>query len=322
MGKESARKTGQSISRPDFLLSEVMYHKPYGFGQLLRHSLIEMRKNDPLRMAGATAFFTTFALPPILIILFQLLSLFLNSRMVGQEMVQALTDAFGKDTANQIRVTTRGFRTIANNWYLAAGGFIFLIFVATTLFSVIKNSLNDIWKVSVKEKPGVLFYMSFRARSIGVILLMGILFLISILLDGFEVLAGDYIDDIFSGGGSFFTGTLNEITGAVVSITWFILLFRFLADARPSWKVAIAGGVLTGILFTMGKALLSYLMKHSNIATIYGASGSLVLLLLFVFYSSFILYYGASFIKVYSGSLHQSLRLMKNSFHYKVQKTS
>lgn len=297
-----------------------MKKTPLGFGGLLRHSLIEMRKNDPLRMAGATAFFTTFALPPILMLLFQLFSLFLNRRMVGQEMMQVLADTLGRDTANQIRVTTRGFRTIASNWYLAAGGLLFLIFVATTLFNVIKNSLNDIWKVSVTDKPGVLFHLKLRARSIGVILLMGILFLISMLLDGFEVLAGGYIDKIFNGGGNFFKGILNEVTGAIIAITWFVLLFRYIGEARPAWRVAIAGGILTGILFSAGKALLSYLMKHSNANSVYGASGSMVLLLLFVFYSSFILYYGASFIKVYSESSNRPFHLMNNAFHYTVQK--
>src|SRR5215213_9442542 len=117
-----------------------MQEKGLHFGQLLRHSFVEMKKSDPLRLAGATAFFTSFALPPILIILFQLFSLFLNRRMVGREMRQVLTDTLGTDTANQLRVTTRGFTTFAENWWLAAGGFVFLIFVATTLFSVIKNS--------------------------------------------------------------------------------------------------------------------------------------------------------------------------------------
>lgn len=299
-----------------------MEYKRLGFGQLLGHSFIELKKNDPLRMASATAFFTTFALPPILIILFQLFGLFLNKRMVGEEMMQALTDALGRGTASQIRVTTRGLRTFANNWWLAAGGFVFLVFVATTLFSVIKNSLNDIWKVSMPEKRGVLFQLGLRARSIGVILLMGLLFLISILLDGFEVLAGDYIDDIFSGGGIYFKGILNELTGAIISVIWFILVFRYLGDARPSWRIAMAGGCLTGILFTAGKFVLSYLMRHSNIGSIYGTGGSLVLLLLFVFYSSFILYYGASFIKVYAESSGRPFRLLGNAFHYKVQKIS
>jgi membrane protein len=111
----------------------------------------------------------------------------------------------------------------------------------------------------------------------------------------------------------------GKITGVIVVAAWFILLFRYLADARPPWKVAILGGCLTGVLFTLGKALLSYLMLRSNIGSIYGASGSLVLLLLFVFYSSFILYYGASFIKVYSEVKGKPLIPDAHAFQYELQ---
>jgi membrane protein len=290
-----------------------------GLWRLLGQSLVEIKKNDPLRMAGATSFFTTFALPPILIILFQLFTLFLNSRFVGPEMMEMLSETLGQGIARQVRVTTRGFRSMAQNWYTAAAGFLFLVFVATTLFIVIKNTLNDIWKIRVREKPGFLFYLRLRGKSLLVILLAGVLFLAGLLLDGFKVLAGKYMDKIFPGGGLFFSGALNQIIGAVIVTIWFILLFRYLADARPSWKTAIAGGCLTGILFSAGKALLSFLLRGSNIGTIYGASGSLVLLLLFVFYSSFILYFGAAFIKVYAEAMQQPLRPMDNAFHYQLR---
>ena len=290
-----------------------------GFGSLLRLSFVEMKNNDPLRMAGATAFFTSFALPPILIILFQVFSLFLNRRLVGTEMVQVLKDTFGEEGARQIRLTTRGFRTIATNWYIATGGFVFLVFVATTLFTVIKNSLNDIWMIQVKERPGFIFYLKTRGRSILVILLAGMLFLASLFLDGLQVLAGSYLEKLLFGASDFLMLLLSKITGVIVVAAWFILLFRYLADARPPWKVAILGGCLTGVLFTLGKALLSYIMVRSNVNSIYGASGSLVLLLLFVFYSSFILYYGASFIKVYSEVKGKPLRPDAHAFQYELQ---
>jgi membrane protein len=301
-------------------MSKSKKAKRFNFWQLLKQSFHELKRNDPLRMAGATSFFTTFALPPILIILFQLFTLFLSSRLVGTEMREILIETFGTESANQIRITTRGFRKIAQNWYLATGGFLFLIFVATTLFSVIKNTLNDIWNIRVKEKPGIIFYLLLRGKSLLVILLAGLLFLAGILLDGFEVLAGNYMDRILPPAGRrFFSGALNELLGIVVVTIWFILLFRYLADARPSWKVAVAGGCLTGILFSGGKVLLSFLIQKSNLGTIYGTSGSLVLLLLFVFYSSFILYFGASFIKVYSKLLNHPLRPLNHAFLYQLQ---
>jgi len=120
--------------------------------------------------------------------------------------------------------------------------------------------------------------------------------------------------------GQFFKGALNEITSAVLITTWFILLFRFLADGRPPWRVAIAGGIVTGILFSIGKTVLSLLMRNSNIGTIYGTSGSIVLIFLFVFYSSFILYYGASFIKVYAENSKQFIKPLPHAFHYQLQK--
>jgi membrane protein len=290
------------------------------FWRMIKQSFREIKGKDPMRMAGATAFFTTFALPPIFIILFQLFSLFLSKKVVAKEMMQILTGTLGKGSAQQIRQTTRGFGTLASNWLMATAGFLFLLFVATTLFLVIKNSLNEIWQIKVKDKPGILFNLKLRGRSLAIILAAGLLFLAGIFLDGFEILAGDYIGKIFSGGGKFFKGMLNEIVSTVVITIWFIVLFRYLADGRPSWRVALAGGCLTGILFAAGKTLLSYLMRNSNIGTLYGASGSMVLILLFVFYSSFILYFGASFIKVYAEEIRQPLRLVNKAFRYELSK--
>src|SRR5690349_8310866 len=226
-----------------------------GFGRLIKESFIELRRNDPLRMAAATSFFTTFALAPIIIILFQLFTLFLSRKLVGTQMMELLTTTFGEESAQQIRITTRGFRSIAQNWYVATAGFLFLVFVATTLFSVIKNTLNDIWNIKVKEKRGFLFYMKLRGRSLLIIIISGILFLASIAVDSFEVFASDHMEKMLSGGGIFFKSALNEISSAVVIVVWFIVLFRYLADGRPPWKIALAGGLLTGVLFSAGKAL-------------------------------------------------------------------
>ena len=289
------------------------------FRELLKHSFVNIKRNDPLRMAGATAFFTTFALPPILIILFQLFSLFLSKRVVGAQMMEIFTDTLGKGSAVQIRQTTRGFGTLARNWYIAAGGFLFLVFVATTLFSVIKNSLNQIWNIRVKDKPGILFNLKLRARSLGIILAAGLLFLAGIFMDGFQILSGNYLEKIWPMAGRYFKGALNEIVSVIIITAWFIVLFRYLADGRPSWKVAIAGGCLTGVLFSAGKAVLSFVMRNSNINTLYGASGSIVLILLFVFYSSFLLYFGASFIKIYAEKIHQPLRLVNKAFRYQLR---
>lgn len=278
-----------------------------------------MRSNDPLRLAGATAFFTTFALPPILIILFQLFGLFVGQRMMGAELRDLLVDTFGPGVASQMRQTTRGFRTLSNNWYTTVLGFVFLLFVSTTLFTVVKNTLNDIWNIKLKEKQGFLFSLATRAKSLAIIVAAGLLFIASILMDGFELLAGKNISKIWEGGGRFFESALNEVLGVVVVTAWFIILFRYVADGRPSWRASLRGGFLTGVLFSIGKTILSYLIKHSNINNLYGASASFVFILLFVFYSSFILYFGASFIQVYSERRRTPVKPLPRAYKYRLQ---
>lgn len=270
------------------------------FFSSFRPSLKLFKKNDPLRMAGATAFFTTFALPPIILLLTKLFGFFIGNRNMRKGLLENVSDIIGRESADQVREVMRSFSGFGSSWFVIVIGFIFLFFVATTLFNVIKDSFNQIWNISVKDKPGFLFRLSIRLRSFGVILFVGVLFLADFFLKSVEVLAGNYIDSIWKGGGNYFQSIFSEISSIIIVAAWFIVLFRYLADGRPGWKASASVGLLTGLLFSAGQWLLGILLINSNIGHIYGAAGSLVLILLFVFYSSFILYFGACLIAVYS----------------------
>jgi membrane protein len=287
--------------------------------QSLRSAFIELKKNDPLRMAGATAFFTTFALPPIIFILIQLFGLIWGNRKVAQQLTEGVSNTIGPKGGEQVRQVLRSIRGFDDSIWIIIFGFIFLLFVATTLFSVIKNSFNQLWQIGVKESPGILFVLNLRLRSLAVIVFAGILFFADILSESLELIAGNYIDMIWPGGGGYIKNVAHEVIGVMVFGLWFTILFRFLADGRPTWKAAIAGGVLTAILFTAGKLLLQFLLVKSNIGKLYGASGSIVLVLLFVFYSSLILYYGASFIYAYSIKKGWLIRPTGKAFQYKIE---
>lgn len=267
--------------------------------KLLKASFSRMQQNDPLRMAGATAFFTSFALPPIIVLLFQLFRLFFDRKLIGTQLGKVLSATLGKEGSEQLRNTARGFRSLAQNWYMDILGLLFLIFVATTLFKVIRNSLHDIWDIGLK-RTGFMFDLKVRGKSLAIIVTAGILFVAASIIDVFRVIAEEYIGKIWVAGSLFITTAINEIASILVTTIWFIVLFRFVANARPSWRVAKVGGILTGFLFYIGRTILSSVMSNSNAGIIYGAGASIVLILLFVFYCSFILYFGASFIKEYS----------------------
>jgi membrane protein len=281
-------------------------------GTLAKSLLPSLRlftSNDPLRMAGATAFFTTFALPPIVFLLVQLFGIFFGKKEMGRGLLENISHVLGEQGAGQVRQVIRSIRGFDYNWYVIVPGCLFLFFIATTLFNVIRGSLDQLWGTTVKKKPGFLFGIAVRLRSFAVILVVGILFFADILLESFQLLAGNYVAQLWPGISRYFTGVMDEIASVIIVSSWFIILFRFLADARPVWKAAIAGGILTGILFTLGRVILRVILIDSNVGEIYGTSGSLVLVLLFVFYSSFILYYGAAFVFTYSSNKKWPIKL-------------
>lgn len=277
------------------------------------------QKNDPLRLAGATAFFANFALPPILLILIRLFGFFVDRKAFSNRLFERLANILDDTSTSQIREVLVNIRGVDYSWWATLLSFVFFIFVATTLFGVIKNSLDQIWKIGLNEKLGVLFMLKLRGRAMVIILLAGILFFVGLITDSIQSLIGLYINNAAPTFGKIFLYILNEILFIAIVTTWFTVLFRFLTNGRPGWSEALKGGLLTGILFTLGKYILRIMLPLSNIGNIYGASGSIVLIMLFVFYSSFIFYFGACFVKVLSDTGKRTIRPIKGAFQYELK---
>jgi membrane protein len=282
----------------------------------LREAYKLLVNNDPLRLAGATAFFTTFALPPILLILIQLLSLMFNRREISHELFQQLGGLVGRESTRQLIATLRGLRNLADTWTAAILGFIFLGFVATTLFKVIQSSFNQLWMIRRTGNKKITMAFRGRIKSVLAIVFTGLLFLATLLTESLRTLFGKYITELTPGMEIFFNGIISILLSVLIVWTWFAVMFHYLADGRPVWKATLSGALLTSLLFNIGKYLLRWLLPKSNIGLLYGASGSIVLLLLFVFYSSLILYYGAAFTKVWSDHIKRPIEPMRNAMCY------
>ncbi len=289
------------------------------FFKHLRIAFKLFQKNDPLRLAGATAFFANFALPPILLILIRLFGFFVDRRTFATRLFDRLSSILDDSSITQIREILRNIRGVDYNWWATILSFVFFVFVATTLFGVIKSSLDQIWSIGLSEKMGILFNLKLRGRSMIIILLAGILFFVGLLTDSIQAFIGSYINNAAPTFAKIFLSILNELLFIAIVTTWFAVLFRFLTNGRPSWRVAIKGGLLTGILFTLGKYILRVMLPLSNIGNVYGASGSIVLIMLFVFYSSFIFYFGACFVKVLSDAGKKQIRPIKGAFLYELK---
>jgi membrane protein len=178
--------------------------------------------------------------------------------------------------------------------------------------------LEQIWNIGQKDKKGFLNTMKSRAISVIIILLAGILFFIGLLADSIQAIIGAYLNTNSPSFGLILTSILNQIIFVFIVTTWFTMLFRFLTNGRPTWKAALSGGLLTGCLFTAGKYILRILLPLSNISNIYGSAGSLIVIMLFVFYSSLIFYFGASYIKALSIGRETPIIPKNGSFAYEM----
>ncbi|MBA2498597.1 MAG: YihY/virulence factor BrkB family protein [Chitinophagaceae bacterium] len=276
--------------------------------RLLKDSMRLLQKNDPLRLAGATAFFTTFALPAILVILIQVLGLVFKREQISDNLLEKISSIVGKQTGQQVTETLSGFTQLADNWFITIGGFLFLIFVATTLFVVIKGSLNQLWGVRLLSHPKLGFRLRIRIRSLLVILVAGLLFIIGLMVDSLQLFLGNSLREYLPQLMPVLLLVSNIFISVVIVSGWFIILFRFLPDGHPTWKVAIIGGLFTSIFFNLGKWIIRFLLSNGNLDSLYGASASVVLLLLFVFYSALIFYFGAAFTKVLSNYIGEPIR--------------
>jgi len=268
-------------------------------GGILKDTMNLFVKNNPLIMGGATAFFTMFALPPILIILIQVFSLFIDPKTIRHELSIGLTDVFGREVVRQLVAVIRAVRKLSYNWVATILVFIFLLFVATTVFKIIRNTINQIWEIKEPEFK-IMTTLRARLKTLIVILVTGVIFIMGVFIETIQVMIGNYFVTIVPS----ISTILNQLLGFVISVLiqaiWFMIIFRYLPSARAKWSVSWVGAVFTSLLFSLGKIILHVMLTYNNINNFYGASASLVLLLLFVFYSAMILYFGAAFTKVWA----------------------
>lgn len=290
-------------------------------GITLKNALKLFLENDPLKMAGATAFFTMFALPPILIILVQVFGLFIDPNTIKHELIIGLSDTLGQEAVRQIVSVIIAVKKLSFNWLATLLGFIFLLFVATTVFKIIRSSINQIWAVPKLAGKKAMTNIQSRLQSLVVIFVSGLLFSVGVFIETVQVFIGNYFIKIFPSLSALFNQALAITISVFIIAIWFLIIFRYLSDSRPKWGIAWAGALFTSVLFSIGKMLLHLLLTYNNINNIYGASASIVLLLLFVFYSAMILYYGASFTKMWGqykgqnigGNLSQDDQVPPNS---------
>lgn len=283
---------------------------------VLARSFHLLRRSDPLILAASTAFFATFSLGPILVILINVLSAVFRNENISRKLFDRIRSVFGPESARQIETIAHNFNSFHNEWWVTLGVFLFLIFVATTLLRVVKNAIHQLWHIGKKPSAGFFHSAMERFTSFGMILIIGLLFMSTLLIDAGTAVLRTYLLETVPSMDTVLIRLLHTIFSILAISTWFTLLFRILPDARASLKVVIAGGLITGMLFNLGEFVLRKLLVYGNVYTLFGASTSFVIVLLFIFYSSMIVYFGASFTHEYGEATGRPVRPRDHAIRY------
>jgi membrane protein len=286
--------------------------------RLSQKALQNLQNNDPVRMAGATAFFSFFALPPIVIILTTVLSPVVSQRQLRWQLFRQFADLFGPQGARQLQVMSRNLQRENSDFVLIVFSLAVLLLASTTLFAVIQNSLNQLW--NVKAKPGRRFLYGLRDRVVALVLIVasGVLFVASLALDRFLEQARRYLPLDPARYPLWAVDLGNFLLSVAVVTVWFAIIFKYLPDVRIRWRAIWTGALVTSTLFQAGELILNRLLIRGPISSIYGASGAVILLLLFVFYSALIFYFGAAFTRCYAEYVRLDPEPKANAIGYEI----
>lgn len=269
------------------------------FARLMRETLRKWWVDDAPHLGAALAFYAALGMAPLLMLALALFGLVMGEEAARGEIFQQLRDLIGPEGAAALESIVRTADNRPRAALATGAGVLTLLLAATGVFAELQDAMNKIWN---SRPPGpVTFRHVLRGRlfSFGMILAFGFLLLISLVVSAALAAAGRYMETTVPGY-PLILQWVNAIVSFFIVTAVFAIIFKVLPDARVAWRNVWVGASLTAALFTGGKILIGIYLGRSTLAGAYGAAGSLVVLLLWVFFSSQILFLGAEFTYVYS----------------------
>ena len=297
---------------------------------LLKSTFSGFNDNSSLLLAAALAFNAIFSIPPLLVIIIQAAGFFLGEEAVSGELSKQISTAIGPSAAVQIE------NIIQNAYVSEAGGIAFwigigtLIFASTTFFATLQESLNRVWNVKPKPNNSIVKMMKVRLFSFGIVLSIALLMLVSLMLSAVISILSDYLRALFDQYLQFISPDvlyyLIKAVDFILSISiitaLFSLIFKYLPDASIRWRDVWVGALITASLFTIGKFLISWYISTSDPGSAYGAAGSIIVILVWIYYSSVIVLFGAEFTQQYACEFGQEIRPKPHAVIFREQEVT
>ena len=269
-------------------------------GQIFRNSFKGFSDDKVLKLSGSLAYTMVFSMGPLILIIITTSSFFFGREAIEGRIYGQLEGFLGHDTALQLQDIIKHAAISGKSTLATVIGIIFLFIGATGIFSEIQDSINMIWGLKPKPKKGWVAFLKNRLLSFSVIIGLGFLLLVSLAVSALIEAFGNHLKTLFSGISTILLYIINLLMSIGISGFIFAVIFKVLPDAKIKWKDVWVGALATTLLFLLGKFAISFYISKSNVGSTYGTAGSLVVLLLWIYYSSVILYFGAEFTMSYA----------------------
>ncbi|MFA0963992.1 YihY/virulence factor BrkB family protein [Roseivirga sp. BDSF3-8] len=274
--------------------------KPKKLLPIFKDTYNEFMAEDPFRHSAIISFYSIFSMPALLIIIIQVAGYFLGAKAVRGEISGQIDNMIGPDAAQQVETMISHAGTSGSGIWMQIVGIGILLYGATTVFFQLQKSLNDFWDVRANPKNDILKLVVDRATSLGIIIAIGFILLISLVVSTALSIISDWIEAQFPSYLIYLAMGLSIIINFGIITLVFAIIYKVLPDVEIKWRTVWIGAGVTSVLFLLGKFALSFYFSKANPGSAYGAAGSIILLLSWVSYSSLIMFFGAKFTKVYA----------------------
>ena len=278
-----------------------MKEKFKNIGLLLKTAFKKWWARDPFKESAVIAYYAIFSLPGLLVVIMTIAGYFLGSDKAHTYLATQITSNMGADTAKQIQDMIANASEAKKSVWAAVIGIITIFIGATGVFVQFQKSLNIIWEVKADEsKSGIWSIIRARLFSFGLIITIAFIMMVSLVVTALLVAIGDWLSSHISKTFLILIQGINFIVSPLIIALLFALMFKFFPDAKIKWNHVWLGSIVTALLFLFGMYGLSLYFGKADPGGGYGAAGSIILILLWVSYSSMIVFYGAEFTHAYA----------------------
>ncbi|MDQ0592814.1 membrane protein [Chryseobacterium ginsenosidimutans] len=270
------------------------------FWETLKEAFKEWNNSTASNDSASLAYYAIFSIPGLLIIIIWIAGYFFGEEAIRGEISNQISGIMGQDVAKSIQDMIAGALIDKENIFMKAVGIGSLIFGSTTLFFQLQHSLNTLWDVKAAPKKAFVKFLLDRANSLGMILMIGFLLMITMVLSSLISVLNNWITAYFGLETYILVQLVNFSIGFLIVMFLFALIFKVLPDVKVSWKPIWKGAFLTAVLFTLGKFLLSLYFGTAKPTSAFGAAGTVILIMMWINYSCMLIFFGAEYTKVYA----------------------